>query len=533
MLAIWRRIEKNGGMAIGRHDRQVRFEDPVGLLGDRLVGVYRLLAEHGGVLFGEDYFADLFKRSRKGRPTVPARVVATVMVLQAHEGLSDQEAVDRLGRDLAWQAAAGVHIGYESFHSTVLVGMRNRLRASARPKRLLEDVVGVARESGAMKGRARVVDSTPIFDAVATQDTVTQLRAAIRKVLMVLRPELAARARAVIERDDDYSSPGKPPCDWDEPAAKEALIDGLVRDAVAVLDALDGVGLTDAEQDAVDVLAIVAGQDVALDDDGVFRVFRGTAKDRLISTVDTEARHGHKSRNRRFDGYKGHVTVDPDGEFIEDVTVTPANTHDQDALGDLLDPHTDDPDKPIVFADCAYGSGRTRADMAAAGFDLRAKVPPTPRLGGRYSKDDFRIDLAAGVVYCPAGQSAPIRFRDDHSGIAFFAAHCEGCPLRERCTTNKAGRTITIHEHEQLLQDAKAAQTDPGWQADYRGTRPKVERKIAHLMARVHGGRKARSRGAARVLTDLVARAAAVNLGRLDVLGVAYTDGAWQQRAGP
>jgi len=326
------------------------------------------------VLFPEDYFADLFKRSRKGRPTIPARVMATVMVLQALEGLSDQEAVDRLGCDLRWQAAAGVHVGFEPFHPTVLVGMRNRLRASARPKRLLEDVVGVARESGAMSGRARVVDSTPIFDAVATQDTVTQLRAAIRKVLMVLRPELAARARAVIERDDDYSSPGKPPCDWDDPAAKEALIDALVRDAVAVLDALDGFDLTDAEQDAVDVLAVVAGQDVELDDDGVFRIFRGTAKDRLISTVDTEARHGHKSRSRRFDGYKGHVSVDPDGEIIEDVAVTPANAHDQDALDDLLDPHAGDDDKPIVFADCAYGSGRTRADMATGGFDRTVKI---------------------------------------------------------------------------------------------------------------------------------------------------------------
>lgn len=520
-----------GGMAIGKPKRQIRFEDPVGLLGDRLVGIYRLLAEHGERLFPEDYFADLFKRSVKGRPTVPARVMATVMVLQAHEGLSDQEAVDRLGRDLAWQAAAGVHVGHESFHPTTLVGMRNRLRASARPKRLLEDVVAVARESGAMRGRARVVDSTPIYDAVATQDTVTQLRSAIRKVLMVLRPELEARARAVLQRDDDYASAGKPPCDWDDPVAKEALVDALVRDAIAVLDALDGIELSAPEQDAVDVLAVVAGQDVALDDDGVFRIFYGTVPDRLISTVDTEARHGHKSASRRFDGYKGHVSVDPDGEVIEDVTVTAGNVHDQDALAGLLEPHADEPDKPTVFADCAYGSGKTRADMAEAGFDLRAKVPPVPRREGRYSKDDFSIDLAAKTVTCPAGHTVAIRFRPSGEGAAGFAAHCDSCPSRERCTT-ATGRTITIHEHEQLLQDAKATQADPDWRAEYRATRPKVERKIGHLMARLHGGRKARTRGAARVLTDLVARAAAVNLTRLDNLGVTNIDGAWQ-RAGP
>lgn len=518
-------------MAIGKLKRQVRFEDPVGLLGDRLRGVYRLMAEHGGVLFPEDYFADCYKRAVKGRPTVPARVLATVMVLQAHEGLSDGDAVDRLGRDLAWQAAAGVHIGYESFHPTVLVGMRNRLRASARPKRLLDDVVAVARDAAVMSDRVRVVDSTPIWDAVATQDTVTQLRSAIRKVLRVLRPDLAAAVRAVLTRDDEYVTPGKPPCDWDDPVAKEDLIDALVRDALAVLAVLDGIELTVTEQDAVDLLAVVAGQDVERGDDGVFRIVRGVARDRVISTVDPEARHGRKSRNRRFDGYKGHIVADPDSEIVEDVVVTPANVHDQDALGDLLAGHAGDETKPVVFGDCAYGSGQTRHDMTEAGFDLRARLPLAVRRNGRFSKDDFGIDLAAATVTCPAGQTAPIRFTATGAGHASFAGFCAACPQREQCTTAAAGRGVTIHEHEVLLQAAKQAQTDPGWRAEYRGTRPKVERKIGHLMFRQHGGRKARTRGAERVLTDLVARAAAVNLNRLATLGVTF-DAGWQ-RPGP
>ena len=119
-------------MALGVARVQPRFEDPRLVLGDRLRGVYRFLAEYGGRLFSDDYFADLYRESSRGRPTVPARVVATVMILQAQEGLSDQEAVDRLECDLRWQAAAGVHSGYEAFHATVLVGMRNRLRASPR-----------------------------------------------------------------------------------------------------------------------------------------------------------------------------------------------------------------------------------------------------------------------------------------------------------------------------------------------------------------------------------------------------------------
>jgi hypothetical protein len=117
-------------MALGTQQTQQRFENPRDLLGDRLKqgSIYRLLADHGHVMFPDDYFADLYSDSVKGRPTVPARVLATVMLLQAFEGLSDREACDRLGFDLRWQAAAGVDTAAEAFHATVLPGQRNRLR---------------------------------------------------------------------------------------------------------------------------------------------------------------------------------------------------------------------------------------------------------------------------------------------------------------------------------------------------------------------------------------------------------------------
>jgi hypothetical protein len=296
-------------MALGRSQIQQRFENPREVLGDRLKegSLYRLLADHGHELFGDDYFADLYTGSAKGRPTVPARVMATVMLLQAFEGLSDREAVDRLEVDLRWQAAAGVPVGAEAFHPTALVGQRNRLRASTRPRRLFEDTKVVAHATGALRQRARVLDSTPIFDAVATEDTVTQLRAAIRKLLAALDAAgspLADRVRAALGRNDDYATPGKPPCDWDDPAAREALVDALVRDALAALDALDAALLPPGAVAAAELLALVAGQDTDEGEDGVFRIARRVAKDRVISTVDTEARHGRKSRHRRFDGYK-------------------------------------------------------------------------------------------------------------------------------------------------------------------------------------------------------------------------------------
>ena len=312
-------------MALGSVPGRARFENPPWeVLGDRLVGLSLFLAVEGGRLFGDAYFADLCMRSRFGRPTVPARVLATVMVVQAFEGLSDREACDRLERELAWRAACGVDVGPQAFHATVLVGVRNRLRASGRPKRFLDDTRVMARESGVMRNRVRVLDSTPIYDAVTTEDTITQLRAAVRKMLTVLRhdyPVLAVDAKGACRRDDDYLTPGRPPCDWDDRAAKEALVDVLVRDARAVLDVLDGEILAGAARDAAELLAVVAGQDVVEDDDGRFRIARAVARDRVISTADPEARQGHKSRSRRFDAYKGHVSIDPDSEIIDDVTV--------------------------------------------------------------------------------------------------------------------------------------------------------------------------------------------------------------------
>jgi len=517
-------------MALGVAGVLQRFENPRELLGDRLKGAYRLLADHGERIFPDDYFADCFKRSRLGRPTIPARVLATVMVLQALEGLSDQEAVDRLERDLAWQAAAGVDAGYVAFHPTVLVGQRNRLRDAGRDKRFLEDTKVAAREAGVMGNRVRVLDSTPIYDAVSTQDTVTQLRSAIRKLLRVLAgSELASRVRAALCRDDDYAGPGKPSCDWDDREAREALVDALVRDALAALDVVDGEVLDQVGREAAELLAVVAGQDVEQGDDGVFRIARKVARDRVISTVDPQARHGHKSRSRRFDGYKAHLSVDPDSELIDEVVVTPANTHDgdSDVIDDLLAGHADDEDKPTVMGDCAYSNPDLVDDLEQDGFEVIAKVPPAASRDGRYSKDDFNIDLGAGTVRCPGAQVVVIRFGRDGSGRADFAGHCAGCPLREHCTTSASGRTVTIHRREALLQRAKAAQATPEWKHTYRSTRPKVERKIAHFVRAGWGARRARTRGLKRVTTDAATRAAAVNWARLATLGLTYNDGRW------
>ena len=331
---------------------------------------------------------------------------------------------------------------------------------------------------------------------MATQDTVTHVRAAIRKVLAALGAAgspLAGQVRAVLRRDDDYAGPGKPPCDWDDPAAREALVDELVTDAPAALGALDGQAVPVTAGDAVELLALVAGQDVEPGEDGVFRIARKTARDRVISTVDTQARHGHKSRHRRFDGYKAHLSVDPDSELIDEVAATPANAPDRDAAAELLGEHAGREDKPEVVGDSAYGDAATRAGLEAQGFTVTAKCPPARNAAGRFPKDRFTVELDRATVTCPAGHTAVIVPARGGGGRASFRPWCAACPLRSSCTASRRGRTIAIHPQEAVLQRARAAQRDPGWQDRYRTDRPTVERKISHFTRRAWGGRNART----------------------------------------
>jgi hypothetical protein len=388
----------------------------------------------------------------------------------------------------------------------------------------------VATETAAMKHRARVLDSTPIFDAVATEDTVTQLRAAIRKLLVALDKAgspLSAAVRQALERDDDYATPGKPPCDWDDAAAREALVDALARDALAALEALDGETVPESASAAAELLCVVAGQDTEAGEDGVFRIAHKVAGERVISTVDPEARHGRKSRKRFFDGYKAHLSVDPDSELIDEVVVTPANTHDREAAHDLLGGLADDEDKPEVLGDSAYADGALRDALEAKGFHVTAKCPRVQNSTGLFTKDQFVVDLESATVTCPAGHNVAIRPRRRGGGRAIFSAHCATCPLRAACTTARNGRGIEIHPHEATLQRARAEQQTPGWSEHYRSDRPVVERKIAHFVRRPWGGRKARTRGLPRVATDLETRAGAINWARLAVLGLQFDGTRW------
>jgi hypothetical protein len=438
------------------------------------------------------------------------------MVLQALEGLSDREAVSALRRDIAWKVACGLRLDDEGFHPTVLVYWRARLRASERPRRIFEAVRQVVEQTGVLKGRGRrVLDSTILEDAVATQDTVTQLVAAVRRVR-----RLIPRAREVELSAHDYDRPGKPVCAWDDPQATQTLVSGLVNDALVVLEAVADLELDATQAEAVALLALVAGQDVEPGQrPGSWRIARKVATDRVISTVDPQARHTRKTNAQRRDGYKGHLAAEPETGLVTACALTAANLPDGPTGLQLLAREAPGLE---VLGDSGYGSGATRAALRAAGHTQTIKpIPLRGAVPGGFTIHDFRIDTQAGMVRCPAGATAPIT----NSGQASFARHCPGCPLRRRCTTAKGGRTIHLHPHEDELRAARRQAVTRSFQHSYRRWRPMVERSIAWLVA--EGCRRVPYRGIQRNEAWWSLRVAAVNLRRLLVLGLARHDGAW------
>jgi len=510
----------------GRFDGQRELLDAESVAGHLLKsdGMFAFLAAHRAELFPEEMFTDLFP-SRRGRPSVPAEVMASVITLQALHGLSDNETVDAVTFDLRWKAACGLPITAGAFHSTTLTYWRRRLAASDRPDRIFEAVKSVVKATGVLAGKTRrALDSTVLDDAVATQDTVTQLIAAIRRV----RREVPA-AVAVTETQcsaHDYNDAGKPAIAWNDQAAREQLVDALVGDAHRLLGHLPEQELGRRAAEAVALLALIAGQDVEPVEgsdgtDGRWQIAQKVAPDRVISTVDPEARHAHKTVHRRQDGFKAHIAIEPDTGIITDCALTKASGPDnhEAVVGLAL---LDDEHSPVrVLGDSAYGTGATRTALAQAEhvavikpLPLRAPVP------GGFTTDDFSIDFDARTVRCPANHTRPI----PPSGGVGFGKLCSTCPLASRCTTAKRGRKLTVTEYEPLQRIARSQARDPEWQAEYRQHRPMVERSIAWL---TRGNRKVRYRGVTKNGHWLYHRTAALNLRRLIAMGLTHTGTTW------
>jgi hypothetical protein len=494
--------------------------------------MFAFLAAHRQELFGDEDFADLFP-SGKGRPSVPASVMASVMVLQVLHDYSDVEAAEAARCDLRWKAACGFSLDHGGFDPSTLVYWRRRIARSGRPHRISDAVRMVVEETGVLKGRRRrAVDSTILADAVATQDTITQLVAAIRRAGRVVPG--AAELIAALCTGHDYGSAGKPQIAWDDPAARDALVSALVNDANALVEALAGRELGEQAASAVALLALVAGQDVEPAEgsdgtDGRWRIARKVAPDRVISVHDPEARHTRKSPENRRDGYRAHLAGDPETGIITGEQLTRAageDNSDAGVAGRFLAGEAGGGGLPCAwYGDSAYGTGDLRAAIIAAGHRAVIKPGPLrPAVEGGFTADDFTVDERAGTVTCPAGLTRPVSGRR----CVTFGAACRACPLRGRCTTARGGRSLRLHPHDAILRSARSAwAAQPALREEYKKYRPNIERVISQVATR--GGRRLKLRytGVTKNNAWLKVRTAALNLRNLTGRGLGRRNGAW------
>lgn len=514
--------------------------------------MFGFLAVHRREVFADAEFEDLFPSGR-GRPSIPASVMASILVLQTLHDLSDRETAEAARCDLRWKVATGMALDHKGFDPSTLVYWRKRLAKSDRPQRINEAVRAVVAQTGIVRGRSkRAVDSTILADAVATQDTITQLVSSIRRVGRVVPG--GAEAITAVCTTHDYTIAGKPSIDWDEPGAKDALVSALVNDANALLEVFAGIDdehWDESARAALALLALVAGQDVEPAEgsdgtDGRWRIARTVAPDRVISTVDPEARHTRKSPEARRDGYRAHVVAEPETGIITDEALTKAagtensdagvatqflaadhDTKDSHKGGGEVGADTDGSEGDVRqwYGDSAYGTGDLRNKINDAGDKAIIKPTPLrPAVDNGYTLDDFTVDEAAGTVSCPAGHTRTLTPKR----AAIFGALCRQCPLQQRCTTSKNGRTISLHQHDALLRHARQEwANNPELRQQYRTIRPNVERTISQIANR--GGRrlKLRYRGTTKNHAWLTQRTAALNLRNLISRGLTHTAGAW------
>jgi hypothetical protein len=494
---------------------------------------YGFLASQRGELFRDEDFAELYCLDN-GRPSVPPSLLATALVLQAYDGVSDDEAKQRADYDLRWKVALGIELDVRPFAKSTLQEFRAQLIVHGQTRALFQRSLDAATRRGVWKKghppheRQHIklaLDTTHILGRGAVKDTYNLLADGIVQVLRALAKrgpfELTELAEEVgcARYVQGASLKGQADLDWSDPKARQRFLAEIVADAEQLLELVRGTR-SDLTKDspeekelvaAAEVLARILAQDIEREENGP-RLRRGVAPDRLISIHDPEMRHGRKSSSQRFNGHKAQVAVDTDSQLITALEVLPGNAPDADKALEVVEASEAAIGCEVeeVIGDCAYGAGAVRAEFAASGRTLVAKVPEIQNQG-YFAKTDFQIDLAAGTCTCPNSQTtSDLRPVKGGGGAFVFATEtCAACPLRIHCTRSKGGRTVQVNPHEALLQQARELQTSPAFD-EARRRRQVVEHRIARLVQL--GIRQARYFGRTKTLFQLCLAAAVANL---------------------
>jgi transposase len=492
---------------------------------------YGWLASQRGELFRDEAFAGLYVLNN-GRPSVPPSLLATALVLQTYDGVSDDEAKQRADYDLRWKVALGVELDARPFAKSTLQEFRAQLIVHEQAAAIFRTSLELAQRRGKFrnktgeKRRLKVaLDTTNILGRGAVKDTYNLLGDGIVKLARVLA-KLAGQPLTAWAEAQGYgryvgatSLKGTAEIDWSDAEQRRRFLGEIVADADRLLEqartartGLDAGSAAEASLlEAAGLLSRVLVQDVERRSDGP-AIKDGVAKDRLLSVHDPEMRHGRKSASKRFDGYKAAVAVDTDEPLIVAVDVLAGNAPDAEGALDLVEQTEATTGCAVdeTMGDCAYGSGETRQAFADAGRTLVAKVPAATNQGC-LPKTAFTLDLEATSATCPGGQTTR-DFKPSPTGggqFHFAAAVCAACPLRAQCVRGVGGRTVSVHPQERLLQAARAFQASPAF-AEYRRRRQMVEHRIARLVQL--GIRQARDIGTPKIRFQLLMAAAVANL---------------------
>jgi transposase len=477
-------------------------------------------------LFKDDDLKEMYDPSN-GRPSIPPSLMSGVLLLQFHDDVSDEEAVQRLQFDLRWQVALNLPTDFPGFDPSSLTYFRQRLIQHQKERYAFDRFVKVGREAGFIPDRVTLLtDTTRTKGAGALQDTYTLLRKGIRNLLKQLGYAAAGKQRGLspetqrliasyVEQDR------KAKIDWTDPQQRAAELKVLFQDAEAVLE------MATEHMEDVDVrstgwlLVKIMGDDIEQDAQGGPQIADGPAPERIVSLTDPEMRHGRKSSAVRFDGFKAAVTTEQSSEIIVDIQDIPAAGRDGRELMPTIARAEQHAGVTVerVLGDGAYPTGENLAACAThpdSPIDLVAPVA-RPR-DAEVDKSAFRIDLDRQTATCPQGHTTTTVVKDWSFGtptlrFRFARTLCQACPLFQRCVHSQSrGRTITMHPHETYLQAARQRQKTDEFKRVYAG-RSAIERKQAELVQ--HGLRNTRYLGHQKRQLQRLWQAAVVNLSRL------------------
>jgi transposase len=483
------------------------------------------------VLFPDDDLATMYCPDN-GRPSLPPSLMNGVLLLQFHDDVSDEEAVERTKYDLRWKVALDLSLDFPGFHATSLTKYRDRLTENSQERYGFNRFIAVGREAGFIPDRITLLtDTTNVKGAGAVQDTYTLLRKGLRKLLKAAgfqvpgkRRGLSPRIRALVERYVDRER--KADIDWADPQQRLSELQVLVEDVETALELAAEQSDNDEVRYLGWLLTKILGDDIVTDEEGQSQIGQGTAPDRIISISEPEMRHGRKSRAHRFDGFKVVVSTEQSSELILDIADVTASGSDGAHLIPTIE-RTEAEAKVSVeraIGDGAYGSGKNRAACAERDEAIDLVSPLAKPSDPEVHKSAFQIDLEAQTATCPQGHRVIGKLGPKQDGrptwlFTFPRAPCEACPLFERCVrSKKTGRTVRAGPYEAYLQEARARQQTKEFDTVYR-FRPAVERKIGELVRR--GLRNTRYVGESKRQFQRLWLGAAVNLKRLFTLAQA------------